>query len=184
MNCEIELIRSRRKTIQIEVKSDLRVIVRAPLRASKRSIVQFIEEKQDWIEKSLIKMQERRDEQPVQEKFTPQEIKDLKEKARAWIPGVVDGYAEMMGLTYGRISIRTQRSRWGSCSAKGNLNFNCVLMLLPEEIREYVIVHELCHIRELNHSARFWNEVEKYCPDYRTLRKRLRDEGETFIRRL
>ena len=79
-----------------------------------------------------------------------------------------------MGVTYGRITIRNQRTRWGSCSSKGNLNFNCQLMLLSEELRDYVIIHELCHRIELNHSERFWAEVEKYCPEYRELRKKLK----------
>ena len=74
-------------------------------------------------------------------------------------------------MTYGRITIRAQRSRWGSCSSKGNLNFNCLLMLTPSEIRDYVVVHELCHRIELNHSAYFWAEVARILPDYKECRK-------------
>ncbi len=92
------------------------------------------------------------------------------------IPARVKEYAEIIGVSYGRITIRNQKTRWGSCSSKGNLNFNCQLMRLPEELRDYVIIHELCHRKEMNHSAKFWSEVEKYCPDYKALRKKLKAE--------
>jgi predicted metal-dependent hydrolase len=82
-----------------------------------------------------------------------------------------------MGVEYGRITIRMQKSRWGSCSGKGNLNFNCLLMRTPDEIIDYVVVHELCHLKEMNHSPRFWAEVEKIFPDYKERRKWLKDHG-------
>jgi len=89
-----------------------------------------------------------------------------------------------VGVDYGRITIRSQRTRWGSCSAKGNLNFNCLLMLCPEEVRDYVVIHELCHRKELNHSPKFWAEVEKVCPDHARQRKWLKENGGSLIARL
>ena len=90
----------------------------------------------------------------------------------------------LVGATVGKVTIRNQKTRWGSCSAKGNLNFNCLLMLCPEDVRDYVVVHELCHRKEMNHSARFWTEVERVLPDYRTRRKWLKEFGCEIIGRL
>jgi len=99
------------------------------------------------------------------------------------IPQRVRKYAPIIGVEYGRITIRMQKSRWGSCSSKGNLNFNCLLMAMPEEIRDYVVVHELCHRLQMNHSDKFWAEVEKIIPDYKAKRKWLRGNGEDIMRK-
>ncbi len=175
MKQEIKLIRSRRRTISIEVTADAQVIVRAPNRASLSDINRFIGEKADWIDKSLNKMRQRQNEQSQRKELSSQEVKLLVTRAKRIIPQRVCHYADIMGVTYGRITIRMQKSRWGSCSAKGNLNFNCLLMRTPETIIDYVVVHELCHLKEMNHSERFWAEVEKVLPDYKERRKWLKD---------
>lgn len=183
MKREIELIRSRRKTISIEVTPDARVVVRAPMRAPVSEINRFIGEKADWIDKHLKKMEDRQKElkdNPPKE-LTKQEIKLLVTKAKRVIPVKVREYARIMGVNYGRITIRMQKSRWGSCSSKGNLNFNCLLMRTPDEIIDYVVVHELCHLKEMNHSPRFWAEVEKVIPDYKECRKWLKDHGNEIM---
>ena len=175
MKQEIKLIRSRRKTISIEVTADAQVIVRAPNRVSITDINRFIGEKADWIDKSLNKMRQRKEEQSQKKELSPQEVKFLVTRAKRIIPQRVRYYADIMGVTYGRITIRMQKSRWGSCSGKGNLNFNCFLMRTPDEIIDYVVVHELCHLKEMNHSPLFWAEVEKILPDYKERRKWLKD---------
>ena len=93
-------------------------------------------------------------------------------------------FAPQVGVSYGRITIRSQRTRWGSCSARGNLNFNCLLMLCPEEVRDYVVVHELCHRKQLNHSPQFWAEVAAILPDAARHRKWLKENGGALIARL
>ena len=148
MTKPIELIRSKRKTICIEITPDARVIVRAPRQASINDINRFIGEKADWIDKHLRRMEERQKElaQSPHRELTSQEIRLLTTKAKLIIPQRVRYYANLMGVVYGRVTIRMQKSRWGSCSAKGNLNFNCLLMRTPDEIIDYVVVHELCHL--------------------------------------
>ena len=177
MKREIELIRSARKTLSIEITADAKVIVRAPKRLPVSEINRFLGEKSDWIDKHIIRMKERQkeSENSSAQPLSPQDIRLLATRARRIIPSRVRFYAQQMGVTYNGITIRMQKTRWGSCSSKGNLNFNCLLMRTPDEIIDYVVVHELCHLKEMNHSARFWAEVEKVLPDYKERRKWLKD---------
>lgn len=176
---EITLIRSRRKSLAIEITPELQVVVRAPARMPVREINAFVQEKDDWIRAHLQRMEEKKRlrEQHREPAFSEEELQELATQAMKLIPQKVRYYAQIIGVTYGRITIRNQRTRWGSCSGKGNLNFNCLLLLMPEEVLDYVVVHELCHRKEMNHSARFWEEVEKILPDYRQRRKWLKDNG-------
>ena len=181
---EYIFLRSKRKTIGITVKQDGTVILRAPLGCSKKRAEEFLREKQAWIEKSIRKMAERRAEaesRPALRPLSDAEIEMLKKQAKKVIPQMVAETAEKIGVTYGTISIRTQKTRWGSCSSKGNLNFNCLLMLLPENVQRYVVVHELCHRKEMNHSKAFWREVEKYCPTYIKDRAELHEKGKGLL---
>ena len=176
---EITLIRSRRKSLAIEITPELQVVVRAPARMPVREINAFVQEKDDWIRAHLQRMAEKKRlrEQCREQALSKEELQELAAQAMELIPQKVHYYAQIIGVTYGRITIRNQRTRWGSCSGKGNLNFNCLLLLMPEEVLDYVVVHELCHRKEMNHSARFWEEVEKILPDYRQRRKWLKDNG-------
>ncbi len=177
---EVTLIRSRRKTVGIRVNPDLTVTVRAPLRISKREIERILEEKSAWIQKSIdeLKTYKEKNEEEEYNKLNAEEIKELSARAHRVIPERVAYYAKQIGVDYGRITIRHQKTRWGSCSAKGNLNFNCLLMLSPTEVLDYVIVHELCHRKEMNHSKRFWAEVEKAYPAYKEARLWLKKNGQ------
>lgn len=183
---DIEIIRSRRKTLSIRIDEDLHITVRAPLFASDRVIYSFIEERTEWIEKHLRQLRKRQEEMRIEpeEILTAEEIRALAKEAVSYIPARVSFFAEEIGVDYGRITIRNQRSRWGSCSSGGNLNFNCLLMLTPPEIIDYVVVHELCHRLEMNHSPRFWAEVESIIPAYKKHRKWLKTNGERILRRM
>ena len=176
---DVKIIRSNRKTVAIQVNSDLSITVRAPNFASEKDIEEILMKKEAWISKHIeeIKTRKKRFESESTDKFTPEKIKLLADKALEVIPMRVKYFANIMGVTYGNITIRNQKTRWGSCSSKGNLNFNCLLMLAPSEILDYVVVHELCHRKQMNHSKAFWLEVEKVLPDYKESIEWLKEEG-------
>ena len=183
----IEVIRSKRKTLAIEIRPDMRVVVRGPEKIPQNEIMKFVEEKQNWIKKHLVQMYFKAEEIKKQKKepaLTNADIEKLCQKALSVIPDKVKYYAEIMGVTYGRITIRNQKTRWGSCSSKGNLNFNCLLMLMPDKVLDYVVVHELCHLKQMNHSKKFWKEVERYMPDYKNYKKWLNENGGALIERM
>ena len=175
-----KILRSSRKTIAIQITPEGEVLVRCPSRMPKWQIQQFVDSKESWIEAHLQKIASR----PAQPKLTQQELKALAKQAAKDLPERAARFAPMVGASYGRITIRAQRTRWGSCSGKGNLNFNCLLMLAPEAVRDYVVIHELCHRKEMNHSARFWQQVERILPEYRDSKKWLKDNGSTLLARL
>ena len=156
--------------MSLEIGRDLKVIVRVPLGASRREIEAFVQSKEDWIRKSLEKMKARAAMAPAGERLSMEEIRELATRAMEWFPGRVAHFAPLAGVTYGRITVRNQKTRWGSCSAAGNLNFNCLLMLAPEEIRDYVIVHELAHIAVPNHGPAFYRLMDERLPGLFQLR--------------
>ena len=172
------LVRSNRKTVAIQVVKG-EVVVRAPQRAPLRYIEEFLESKRDWIEKGIA-LQAAAPQQPT---FTAEEVRAMADAALVDIPKRVAQFAPVVGVRYGRIAIRNQRTKWGSCSSKGNLNFNCVLMLAPEWVRDYIVVHELCHLKEMNHSAAFWAEVVRVCPNYKEAEAWLKANGSATIER-
>lgn len=187
----ILVIRSNRKTLAIQINPDLSVIVRAPMYAPQSDIERILREKEGWIQKHIEKIREQEEkkketqgESVESEYLTNEEIKKLADKALQYIPKRVSYYAKQIGVTYGKITIRNQKTRWGSCSNKGNLNFNCLLMLTPSEVIDYVVVHELCHRKEMNHSVAFWAEVEKVIPNYKEQVKWLKENGGKIIGRM
>ena len=182
MNADIKIniIRTDRKTLSIQLKQG-EIIARAPLRMKDKEIYSFIESKKSWIEKNLAKMEERQKVLDEVQPFTQEEINALAEKAKQIIPERVKYYAPKIGVTYNRITIRCQRTRWGSCSSKGNLNFNCLLALFPVEVIDSVVVHELCHRKHMNHSPQFYAEVEKVFPEYKRCHKWLSDNGGVYM---
>lgn len=157
-----ELIRSSRKTLCVEITAEGNVIVRAPLRLKAEAIEEFLQKKSQWIERHVAERKARE-----RKEYTAEEIKQLKEKAAAYLPGRVALYGGRMGLSPTGIKITGARKRFGSCSGKNSLCFSCFLMEYPPEFIDYVVVHELAHIREKNHSKSFYSLVESYLPDYR-----------------
>lgn len=180
-DAKYSIIRSRRKTIAIEIKGSQLFLVRAPLRMRDEDINRFICEHRAWIDKHLEKYAEREKERSQIVKRSIEEVRILADEAVKIIPSKVKFYAEKMGVSYGRITIRNQKTRWGSCSSKGNLNFNCALMLCPEHIQDYLVVHELSHRIEMNHSKAFYKIVESQIPDYKECEKWLKKQGTLII---
>ena len=180
----ITVIRTKRKTISIKVNNDLTVTVRAPIFTSDKEIGEILKSKEKWISKCIEQIKRENEELSKIDYFTAEEISKLADKALSYIPGRVKYYADIIGVTYGKITIRNQKTRWGSCSSKGNLNFNCLLMLMPTEVIDYVVVHELCHRNQMNHSKAFWKEVEKILPSYKDSVGWLKKEGGGIIRRM
>ena len=172
------LIRSSRKTLSLEVRPDGTVTVRAPRRLSEKAIRDFVASKESWLREKLQKY-----ESPLPP-LTAGELAQLKQQAKEDLSRRVSFWAPQVGVSFERITIRAQKTRWGSCSNGGNLNFNCLLMLSPPEIRDYVVIHELCHRKHMNHSPGFWSEVAKHCPDYSRHRKWLKERGGALIARL
>ena len=167
-----ELIRSRRRTLALEITRDCRVLVRAPLRLSQAKIDAFVESHTVWIQAHLEQQRQRMTSAPPPP--TEADITALKAKARAILPGKVAYWSEKMGIRPTGLKITAARKRYGSCSGKNSLCFSCFLMDCPEEAIDLVVVHELCHIREKNHGPRFYALLGQYLPDYKERKKLLR----------
>ena len=180
---EYEVIRSRRRTLCAEIRQN-RLVLRVPLRATQRDIAAFVEQNRDWIEKHLAKARDRQRQLEALPPLTAEDLRALAEEARRVIPQRVAYYAPLVGVTYGRITIRNQRTKWGSCGTSGNLNFNCLLMLTPPEVVDSVVVHELCHRRVMNHSGRFYAEVLRVYPEYRKWNRWLKENGPLLMARM
>ncbi len=180
---ETRIVRSARKSFALELKPE-GLVVRAPSWASDRQIQDFIERHREWIHRAEARQEQRQKELGGLPPLTGEELRALAEKALTVIPERVAFYAPQIGVTYGRITIRCQKTRWGSCSAKGNLNFNCLLMLAPGEVIDSVVVHELCHRKVMDHSSRFYAEVLRVFPDYRRCHGWLKEHGEAILRRM
>ena len=183
MDIDVSIIRSKRKTVAIQVKAG-QIIVKAPLQMKTTEIQELLEQKREWIDKHLALAEEENKLTSEIKPYTMEEINKLADKAVKVIPERVKHYAPLIGVDYGRITIRNQRSRWGSCSSKGNLNFNCLLMEMPNEIIDSVVVHELCHRKHMNHSPEFYEEIERVFPEYQKCHKWLKENGGQYLRRL
>lgn len=204
-----------RRSLAIHIRPDAAVVVRAPMKTSKNAIDRFIRQKLGWIEKSVMRMSERRAEarrfiggegflylgkayplvltddaipairfsegfalSRLYRNFARQKfILWYRRQARLVLAARAGLYAGIMQEKFSAIRITGARSRWGSCSAKGGLNFTWRLVLAPLEVLDYVVIHELAHLRHRNHSRVFWRRVESFCPDYRQARSWLADKG-------
>ncbi|MHB1485200.1 MAG: M48 family metallopeptidase [Saccharofermentanales bacterium] len=167
IDAEYQIIRTKRKSIAIILRKDGNIEVRAPLRISNRELSAFIEKKNGWIQKA----KKRQAESVLLPILTPVEIKSMKAKTYSLVNSFLSDFHDFKPQ---KIIIRNQRSVWGTCNSKGTISINAKCCLLPESLFEYVMIHELCHLVKLNHSAEFWNLVERYIPDWSKKRAELR----------
>ena len=168
---EYKLIFSNRRTIAIEINENCEVIVRAPRFANKNYIENFVLQKQNWIEKTLIKQREK---QKLIKTFSKEEIKELFDFGQLFLKENLPILAEKIGVKPTSVKITSAKKRFGSCNSKNSLCFSVYLFSYDKRAIEYVIVHELCHIKHHNHSKMFWQEVEKHLPDYKEREKLLK----------
>ena len=184
-----KIVRSNRKSYGIVVDEDGQVTIRIPLKGSVKTAQRFAEDKKDWILKKVNLQQQRKrlrmeKEAQSESKYTPQQREGMEKRyrqaAKEYFPKRADFYGQILGVRYNKIRIAEQKTRWGSCSQSGTLSFNWKLMLAPPKVLDYVVVHELCHLKEMNHSPRFWKLVEEIIPDYKEYRKWLKENGNTL----
>ena len=177
-----DIIKSDRRTVSIEVRPDGKVTLHVPKRMTYREIEKLIEEKSPWIEKTIAKYNSVLGDEIVP--YTDEELDEMTAIAKQIIPPRVEYYAKLMNVTYCKITIRHPKTRWGSCTSKGNLSFNCLLTQVPPEILDSVVVHELSHRREMNHSERFYAQILNVMPDYHERDRWLRQNGMKLMARI
>lgn len=168
---EVKIIRSKRKTVSLAVTRAGEAVVRAPMRMPEESIRRFVDQHREWLETHLAIAEERNLRHPTP---TPEEETALRRRAKEVIPPRVAELARHMGVTYTGVKINFAKTRFGSCSGKNSLNFSARLMQYSPRAVDYVIIHELAHTLEHNHSARFWQIVAQYMPDYRQAQQELK----------
>jgi predicted metal-dependent hydrolase len=165
---QYKVIYSERKTVAISIEN-CEAVVKAPIDTDEETIRKIVLKHSQWIEKHV---EQQKRKASMFKDLTEDDIKAIKKDAKRYFTAKTEYYAKIMGIDYGRITITSAQKRFGSCSSKGNISFSYRLMLYPEVAREYVIVHELAHRREMNHSKRFYDVIAKVMPDYK-YRKRL-----------
>ena len=169
----------RRRTLALQVDGRQQVTVLAPHQMPAFSIDRFLQSRADWVIKKLAHFAEMRRRYPPRQ-WTQEELARYKVEASARVAAALARLAPLLGVTPTKISIGNQKRRWGSCSSRGHLRFNWRVVLMPESVSDYVVVHELAHMKVHNHSARFWETVESILPDYKARRQWMRANGAQF----
>lgn len=165
---------SRAKRMRVAVYCNAGVVVTVPKGVSESIVDKFVQDKVSWIESKLEFFSKFKDSKLA--KLTDEDFQKNKDKALGTVTERVEYFNKQLGYKYNQINIKNQKTRWGSCSHKGNLNFNYKVIFLPQKLMDYVIVHELCHLKEFNHSKKFWRLVESVIPEYDSIRKKIKQE--------
>jgi hypothetical protein len=165
--------------LRLAIHRDGRFVVTIPRRMNPASVEPFILRKASWILKKLAFFKNLNEQMPT--RSTKKDFDEHKEAALALAKERIEYWNQAYGFIWKKVSIKNQKTRWGSCSRKGNLNFNFKIILLPPHLADYLVVHELCHLKEMNHSKRFWALVAKTIPDYLARRRELRKNRISFF---
>lgn len=185
MEIPYEVIYSRRKTISLEVTVRGEVKLRLPQSCREQEGIRFLEQRAEWLWLTLEKMRRHREtcleQQARMPQVTPEQIRQMRAQAKRVLTEKANLFAAKMGVTYACLTVKDQKTRWGSCSVRGNLNFNWRLILAPEQVLDYVVIHELAHRIHMNHSAAFYRTVETVMPDYRKPVGWLKENGEMLM---
>lgn len=160
---EFDIKRSKRKTVSLEITRDATILVRAPLKMKRESIDAFVLKNIAWIEAHMKKREAKNERENVSEEREA----ELRAMAKLIVPAKVEYFAEIMHVHPAGVKITGARTRFGSCSGKNSLCFSWRIMLYPEKCIDYVVIHELSHIKHHDHSKKFWDTVAKYMPDYK-----------------
>lgn len=163
------------RRLKLIVRSDATIVVSAPMLFSEKRAEKFIRAQAHWLLERIKFFENQNNKKLI--KTTQVDYLKQKEKARKIILAKLERLNKYYNFKYNRVSIRNQKTRWGSCSKQGNLNFNYRLIYLSENLSDYIVVHELCHLREMNHSNKFWKLVAELVPNYKILRRELKKEG-------
>ena len=163
----------RAKRLRLAVYANAQVVVTVPKGVAKVAIDKFITQKSEWIEEKVAYFSQFKNKQIT--KTSEADFMKYKSEALTLATERVEHFNASYGFSYKQINVKNQKTRWGSCSTKGNLNFNYKIIFLPETVRDYVIVHELCHLKEFNHSRKFWNLISKTIPELSEIKNSLRE---------
>lgn len=163
----------RAKRLRLAVYCDTQVVVTVPRGMNMGVVEKYIAEKREWIEDKVAYFSQFKNKQII--KTSEADFAKYKDEALTLATERVAHFNQSYGFSYNQINIKNQKTRWGSCSAKGNLNFNYKIIFLPEAVRDYIVVHELCHLKEFNHSRKFWNLISKTIPDFEEIKNSLRE---------
>ena len=164
MDFDYKIVRSDRKTLVIQIDFYGNVIVRSPYKLSEKRIESFLKDKELWVLKNIAIQKEKSKNQKI---YSEEDIENLRKKAKETLPIKVQYYSELMGVKPNSIKINSAKKRFGSCSSENNLNFSLYLMEKDEQFIDYVVVHELAHIKHHNHSKEFYSFLEQFMPDYK-----------------
>ncbi|MCX6740690.1 MAG: M48 family metallopeptidase [Candidatus Parcubacteria bacterium] len=165
---------SRAKNLRLAIYCDGSLVVTRPQYLGSFFVNNFLRERANWI---LSKIEYFKKFGRLRAVADPKEYRQNKKAALILVRELVANYNSIYGFKYNALKIKNQKTRWGSCSKKGNLNFSYKIAFMPRELAEYIVAHEICHLQEFNHAAKFWNLVGKTIPDYAQLRKKLRKWG-------